>query len=530
MITLSQLQESCPCFQVHDTIYWGAQKSRKKDQRKEERFWRSVADQQWFCALEPNVLDGIPKKREWDFVISMRVKDVLERAYVEARHKNTVPEWLWRIPSKARNAMDAKYVIDTDVYTIIPHTLYAGFGFAIMSDGLAEFVSQKLQLHRLSNIRQLAFLTSPTITNSPMKVYPLAFTHNRYLHSLEVYAIATLIGYRLGLHAAEMLLLQIAALSHDKLTPAGGDVLKVIDPEAFDEDACYPEIFKQEGWRHVRDGFEVDEGKLAQVILGKGLLGSILDLADKLAYTARDTWEFLQHNKPQGFVGALFPEYKDILHILRANPYPCALWECVERKDDQLVFTDEQRLVHFIRLRALMFKILYANANARFVETGFVAALAKILYSDGTLTRQALLSMDDWQLFEVMSTAVGDNALFCPFHIVLNTNARVDKFASNEAAMAYERRIATESPATMTWAEKAPPPPTKCLDTFKVVRGQNVVSFSQANPEQSRSIAGISCDPLPYWVYTYDLERICKKEEMRARLLAARNQRIANAT
>lgn len=464
MITLSQLQQSCPCFQVGDIAYFkaGPPKYDKKTWLTEGKFWLKLANEQWFQPLAKEQLQGIPISQDYSTLVAGICVDVLKNAFFQARHEHIKPDWLERLPLELRHFLDCQWLtIETDAYAIIPHTMHTGFGFVILEGGLVERVTRALGLERLANVRQLAFLTSPTVSNGVVNEYPLSFDHSRYLHSLEVYAIATLIGLRCNLTPEELILLQVAALSHDVLTPAGGDVTKLIDSAAFDEDANYHEIFKWPGWLMLRNRYGLCEEKLTQTILGEGLLGAILDAADKLAYTARDSWEFLRRNHPRGFARKMFAEYEQIRSILRANPYPCSLWENTQRLGGKLVFTNENRLTNFIRLRALMFKILYANASARFVEAGFVAAVIKILHNDGVLTREALLSMEDMELFGMLNKATGDYGTFCPFHVISQTNAQVKTFSTRQEALDFERRIAKVEPQTMTQFEQAPPPRSK---------------------------------------------------------------------
>jgi len=520
-ITLSQLQQSCPCLRIGDITFFT---DRDPDHRRLEKFGRWLSQQAWFQPLRWLSKGQTPEN---SIMLGTNCLHDLREAYFETRRK-APPEWLKAIPKPMQHWLDRQWwLIEADSYAILPCIANSGFGIVTSCDGLIQSTDSTFGLRRLGQISQLASLHSPVVTNRITNEYPMKFGHTRFQHSLEVSAYGMLIGYRCELSPNDMTLLEVATESHDALTPAGGDTLKAIDPVAFDEDEHYAQLFQSPDWVGLRDHFKLSEEKLTQTILGKGLLGSILDAADKLAYTGTDAREFLGRNWPRGFAWEEFEDsYEGIQSIVRNDPYPCSVWECTKRIGDELVFTDQDRLANFLRLRAFMFNILYANASARFLEAGLMAQVTKILYQEGTLTKEKLLSMTDEQLFMVLNEAMGSWAIISLPSLLNKGAPEVELFATFQEALDFERSVAVDSPETMTAFEKAPPPPTKCLSTFKVKKGKKVVPFNIAQPFASWEIERIAYDPKPFRVFIYRLPEICPNEDMRKRLLASRNERI----
>jgi hypothetical protein len=494
---------------------------------------RWLADQEWFRQMCHGCdFANMPNFDGRDSIISEMCMQRLKGKYASARKRNQNPDWLEALPPEFIRMLEYNYLAceaeSPDAYKIIPSLPHTGFGFVVFEDGLVIETDDAFGLGRLNNVRQLGSLHDPTITGGEWRQLPQAFTHTRYEHSLDVCALATLIGQRCGLSENDFYTLRIAAQSHDGLTPAGGDSIKVIDPDAFDEDAHYPEFFWLASWKKLRDRYGISESKLAEVILDRGFLGTILDVSDKLGYTGRDLQWFLYNNPAGHQAWENFAElYDRITSILKANPYPCSVWDCAESREGELVFTDEERFADFLRMRALMFKILYANASARFYEAGFVAEVAKVLYQDKVLTRNLLLKIGDMELFEIMGGALGTSGERVMSLMPSSEDPRVETFPTIEEALDLEREIAKAEPETMTHLGVAQKPSTSCLDKFKVIHNGKALPFSQACPFHTWDIKQIFHDRKPFWVFMYNLDKLCRNKKMKSRLLQSRNKRIA---
>jgi hypothetical protein len=195
-ITLSQLQSSCPCFQVDDIAFLG---DKPHDHLTLEKFGVWVTHQEWFQPLLSSLpFKNLPKLLEDpinDRLVGFGCFQLLQEAYAHAKHRLATPSWLQFIPQEIRHLLDCGWFkIEADAYNIVPYTAHTGFGFVVLNDGLIEATDRTFGLHRLAGINQLASLHSPVVSGDALSEHPMKFTHTRYLHSLEVSAGATLIG------------------------------------------------------------------------------------------------------------------------------------------------------------------------------------------------------------------------------------------------------------------------------------------------------------------------------------------------
>lgn len=317
----------------------------------------------------------------------------------------TEPGWMQEKPMSVQSKLRLDYAfMDEEALAILgvfPHT---GLSYMIREGGLIEKLEQALGLRRLQGVMQLGYLQAPWFADS---LYDHRVgEHNRLVHSYDVMTIASVIGYNLGLEESKLNTLRMAAFSHDMGTPAGGDSVKFIDPEAFDEDMNYPQLLAGHDWSHIKAEFRINEEELCQAILNKGVLGQILDIADKLAYVARDLHAcrpFLEYGRKHMDQYGLH----SLFALIDRHPTICGLWDAVELSGEQVVITDTARLAAFLKARTLMFRELYYHPNARFGEYLISRVLVKALYDKGSLTREVLLSMGDRDLNATLEAEYG---------------------------------------------------------------------------------------------------------------------------
>jgi len=280
---------------------------------------------------------------------------------------------------------------------IVPDIPYTGLGYEIEDELLLNAI-REFGMQRLMYIPQLARLNDPD--NNPEKVKLTDnFLHNRFVHSLDVLAIASVIGHNSNLNPREILSLQIATLTHDILTAAGGDTTKLIDRKAFDEDANYPDHLNHPDIQAFCLNHDIDQPAVLETISGEGALSDIRDLADKLAYVARDLQSFIAPSEA-------FPEHlKDLpsrevisrmLHDGTKSPYDLfSVWENMTIKDGTLVCTKPEKLFDLLNVRALLFRDLYTNPRSRYNESLINSLLTQYLYERGIIKKEALTNPFD---------------------------------------------------------------------------------------------------------------------------------------
>jgi len=383
---------------------------------------RWFAHQEWFqglCAAHERVFhpdSALAGKAELDFLAQ-------QLSWHDAEAPE--PEWMDRLPREARTYIRHWHLL-TEGFDPLCGCIrlpYAGFEYLLKDWSLASETCQALGIHRLGRIGQLGFLREPSLQ------YVVKFNHTRLLHVYDTQAIATLIAENCGMLPELARTLEVAALSHDVLTPAGGDSTKLVNRQAFDEDEHFREIFGRDSWQSLQARWELDSGLLDRTVRGEGLLGRILDLADKF-YTARDAEAYLNHMpfEDRGHLG-----YQRVADLVSKYPMVCGIWQTATLQEGRLVIADAPRLVQFLKLRALMFRHLYYHPRSRIFECLVGKGIAKYLYHEGKLTRKELLTQgDDWLEWKI-SNFLETPLLFNSLRVMQHT--RIEEFSDHSAAL-----------------------------------------------------------------------------------------------
>ncbi len=391
---------------------------------------------------------------------SWRMGELQHKYDAERVATGAEPAWVNDLPASARPRLRFNWALqEEDALFIIPAffsskndfwrmrdgfapqpTFAAGFSYMVLQGGLCHKTFQAFRLWRLEQIKQLGFLQAPTYNNYTKDRQSLSESH-RWLHSLDVYVIAMAMARNLGLY--HKVTLGIAALSHDAGTPAGGDSVKLVAPAELDEDANYPMILGRADLRDLRHHYRFDEQLLIDAVQGKGSLGTLLDIADKLAYVARDISKCLHHieigSRERGDNGEEQHGLQTLLQILREHPYICGIWDCVEMNEtEEVYFTDIHRLVAFLKVRILLFRELYYHPTARFGEFLMSRLFVKVLYDKGELTRDMLLEMTDHDLLRLLDERFGSGAAL---ETCSSSLARVKTFSTPEEGDAFIQNL-----------------------------------------------------------------------------------------
>jgi len=411
------------------------------------------------------------------------------------------PYWISFLPPSAQRYIRNNYAITDgiDQFAIVMNFLYTGFGYIIPDCGLVPAACDVFNLHRLIGIKQLGFLHDPVLRENDRHAMTTGFYHTRYCHVLDTYAIANLIAENVRLQERQKNTLLTAAISHDALTPAGGDSVKLIDPSVFDEDAHYPELLVGEEWNRYREQFGVIQGLLVETIMGQGLLGRILDAADKSAYTARDVDAYLMTPDPK-------KDFRNthlyaIADIVEKDPNVCGIWESARVIKGSLVFADGERLARFMKLRALMFRGLYYNPHSRFFEYLIGKGVIKHLYKNGLVTREELLEQQDEWIERKVDKFVGTYSLTHRFHDL--SNSRIEEHHDLPAARERASEFAA-NPSIITVVDDFPVSTNNAVRKFLVRKNGKVEVFADAYPEDAEEIESIMKSTAKIRVFFFD--------------------------
>lgn len=396
-----------------------------------------------------------------------------------------------------------------------PSVPHAGFGYSILEGGFIERAIQAYRLHRLAYVRQLGFLEDP---DTPPQHEPLQhrFMHTRFLHSLDVAVLAALIVYNNqtffeanpGFDKVTIL----AALTHDVLTPAGGDTTKSIDYIAFDEDRWYSEVLKRNEVAAFLEEERIDIELLPATVRGDGVCGSVLDFADKLAYTIRDTINFEGSRDTYVVPWDWHSPSRAELSPWTSNGIWAALWQNVLIDEGGVIITSPHDLYSFLKTRALMFRNLYTHPRARHHESLVARTLLSFLYDTGQLSRDWLLDETDEGLRHHLSSLLPDTLL----NQLGQYYATYQTFTSMKEAKAFETTL-VRTGNIFVQAEDVSgffKPGTH----FRIQTKTGVQPFSESALELSRDIAftGKAMDPVR--VYYIEGEQPCVTEDLRQRL------------
>jgi len=248
---------------------------------------------------------------------------------------------------------------------------------------------------RLGGIAQLESLVPPRPDDWDKEIevcYCLPpFSHTRWLHSLITAILMELVLANNGFSKEERAPIVLTAGSHDIATPAGGDTIMRLGPE-MDEEKNFSWVMRKYGldetWTSLF-GFDLN---LAQKwVKGQGVMGKLLDIVDKMSYTAIDCYRLGQIREG------------NVRNICLENPLLMDVWQDVRlTKDRQKVyFLNPESLFNLLLLRVYEFKELLLNPYARMVDF-LVEKLTKPFYKKGDITREDLLTWKDEDLFRVL--------------------------------------------------------------------------------------------------------------------------------
>lgn len=390
---------------------------------------------------------------------------------------------------------------------------YAGFRYAIAThEGICAHMLRLPGLRRLQYISQFGGTTLPIQPASSVRMP--AFNHVRHTHVCDVAAVALRIASQNDLSMEQQQHLAVACLTHDVLTPAGGDTTKEMNQEAFDEDVHYPEFFQSSGWSELQRRYSLDEQTLAQTILNKGLLGELLDWSDKIGYMARDLDQYFammeQHADRAYFRNGFSSQINE---LLKRRRIPCRIWKDLVLTDRGFACRDPEAFADFLRIRLLLYIELHCGNYTRFLRAFLTAALRVLMERRG-LTRADLLRIDDDELDALVCnlTGIGMREFVGP----VMGEARVAEFQSEEALRNYVRFLHREGHTMrlITPRGRWLKPRTDML----VTEDGRVMTFADARPGLAAELDALAKEQSPFLLHWLKAPQLKKEflKELRA--------------
>lgn len=254
--------------------------------------------------------------------------------------------------------------------------------------GVFHSLTKNPTFRRMGGISQLGYLfpKDDRIDHKHQKVFylPPAFPHTRWLHSLTTAILAELILTRNDFSFNARAPFVLAAGSHDIATPAGGDSTMRIEKD-LSEEKNYSQVLTMNGLhKKWEKRFNFNLGEAQSWVNGKGVLGHLLDIVDKISYTCLDCY-FLGLEK-SNLVRTFCDE----------NPLVMDIWQDIvyDHEYGFFYFKNPERLYNFLHLRALEHLELLFEPRSRALDF-YIGKYVKKLYQKGTITKMDLLTKND---------------------------------------------------------------------------------------------------------------------------------------
>ncbi len=274
-------------------------------------------------------------------------------------------------------------------------------------------------IQRLKKISQLSFLYD----KSPGDRYKSPFFHNRFTHTVAVAALMEQVLKDNGFSEADMAIGVAAAFLHDAAMPAYGDTIKLLDPQALDEETHWQDVVNAKV-RSLLKAHDVPLERIDEIVKNKGVMGKLLDITDRIAYVSKDFHATSLESFGQRFNTLPRPSLKSMNEATgEEKEWLLFYYQFVERMGElykhvkvdkqsgQVFFTDSTKLGVFLYFRALLHKHMYLHPH----NVGKDAVVVSILSSFYTretdvfpstdpslLTPQKLRKMTDFDLRDLI--------------------------------------------------------------------------------------------------------------------------------
>jgi hypothetical protein len=162
----------------------------------------------------------------------------------------------------------------------------------------------------------------------------------------------------------------------------------------------------------------------------------------------------------------------------------------------------------FLELRARLFRDLYYNPGARFLEHTVASVVIRDLYETGILTRDRLLTMQDWELDHEIEERTGLHCItgmLSNREIIGRDNAFVEVFRTREAAERREDELERAGEYMVLNEEFVGATATGAKILTR--KDGKALPFSEAYPERTELLENIMRNNTPYRVYYFPIAR-----------------------
>lgn len=370
---------------------------------------------------------------------------------------------------------------EEDFHIFLPFSDLNGWVYEkeMISKGAKAFSLWK-RLDGINSLSHVSYvMTNP---NGEMPVTYISLPETRLNHSFVVARTMEAIMRNNNFPEDDINVGIAAAPLHDRATPALGDATKSVDLEALNEEDFWWEGLDNEAWA-LLGSIGATRQMIDDIIHNRGVLGEILDIADKIGYVMLDL-------KQTGYA-TIIPDlgniYKDVSY---------------DQKTGRVYFKDAEKLRVFLGVRARLFTSIYISPFAQSTDY-LMASLLKPFYSptpnnEGRLTPQDLRQMKDKDLLDFLADRYGVSKY--RFHKGIDWFPEYVHFMTEEEAEARAGEIRNDPELKLVGIKRGYGfnPATHFL-TQDDENGE-IMPFSQYAPNFSRGISIMAEDTRGYFV------------------------------
>ena len=359
-------------------------------------------------------------------------------------------------------------------------------------------------LNRLGNIKALSFLSFIGPKHNP-NTYYLGYSHTRFDHSLVVALTTEQILRQNGASLDQINIGIVAGLFHDIAIPALGDATKQLDPKNLDEENFWWETLDKEGRSFVKRF--TDKETLGKIIKNQGLLGEVLDVADRITYTMKDLYNVIGPIKPEELESN--PLLASISDILSSYPKIGNIYKEVgaDSRTGKVFFNDPNMLYAFLLLRANIHKEFYLHPINQGRDL-FITKLLEPFYSKedtSKLTPSLLRQMNDTHLLRIIASKYfPDVHPEGAFRNLINWVPLYERFDTEEKAKSKEKELRQNGNIVVVGIKEC-----KSFDSgisYNVVgKNRRIMPFSEFDPQKAKKLQELGESTKGFFVVFADI-------------------------
>lgn len=383
-VTYDGLKSMTSCLRISgDTIFLPDAKYFLRDENLVK-----PANTLWKDGFTSDILPGNMREIQWDLPIctvsvSESLSKLPEWLFAHIQKTGTRPGWYNFCTDELKRYLNyimamIEFEPEAIEQNYIPYA--TDTGYVVEEGGLAEDTIRALRLRRLQGIKMWGNICDAATQNEGQSAFSYRFHHTRFCHSLDVFAGMGLVTYnhRHLLSPEEIDSLLFEALTHDGMTPAGGDGTMAIDPR-LSEEISYARFFSFPTWPKLEEKYHLNKQRHHDTIRGKGWRGTLLSIIDRIFYVARDTDVLLERYEKTWPLNAVDTKYK-IMDLALRHPDICRLWEDIRISPDFKVYlANPDNLFRFLLMRIYLSSAVYYNPGNRNLESIMSASIIPYL-------------------------------------------------------------------------------------------------------------------------------------------------------